>query len=431
MQLLSVILYNVRGEIRRIDFRPGRLNVVTGESRTGKGALLTIVDYCLGRKSIQVPEGPITDTVAWYATLWQLPGGQAFIARPAPAAGKASSQQAMLEFSTDLPIPALTDLRINTDAATLRTQIGRRIGIEENLTDPGPRTGRAPLEANLAHAVLMCLQNQNEISSPTTVFHRQGERAVADALRDTLPYFLGAVPPDQALKRAQLRNAKHAQQRSDAALRAAELAAQTIDVDLRALHSEARAVGLIPPGEVTDRASLVRVLHSARVAQAPEQRRPVIDDAQQQDRYLALERRAIHLRADLKRIMADRELLLTQTTEESDYEDALQLHTGRLATLDLLDPASGSDPSAGASCPACGQATPHADPVPDALRAGLTRLRDQLDSLAEVRPSQRSALIALDGQASSVRDELSSVEAALTSLATAALCVRLRWDTRG
>jgi hypothetical protein len=52
VQLLSVILYNAQGAIRRVDFRPGRLNIVTGESRTGKGALLTIVDYCLGRKSI-------------------------------------------------------------------------------------------------------------------------------------------------------------------------------------------------------------------------------------------------------------------------------------------------------------------------------------------------------------------------------------------
>ncbi|WP_169983550.1 DUF3732 domain-containing protein [Microbispora sp. H10836] len=418
MQLLSVILYNAQGAVRRVDFRPGRLNIVTGESRTGKGALLTIVDYCLGRKSIQVPEGPITDTVVWYATLWQLDEGQVFIARPAPAAGKASSQQAMLEFGNDLrQPPALEDLVVNTNAATLRTQIGRRIGIEENITDPRAG-GRAPLEATLAHAVLLCLQSQNEIASSTTLFHRQGERGIADSLRDTIPYFLGAVPQDQAIKRAQLRGAKHALQRAEAALRGAELAAQTIDVELRALYSEARAVGLIAEQEVTDRLRLVRVLQGARVAPPPQQPRPAVDDIAQQDQYIALERQAQTLRADLGRVMADRALLLDQRDGETDYEEALQLQAGRLASLGLIDAAPESGPSVSPTCPACGHETEHADPTPAALRSSLTLLQAQLENLAEARPSQRSALIALDGQASSLRDQLASTEAALTALRT-------------
>ena len=104
--------------------------------------------------------------------------------------------------------------------------------------------------ASLAHAAMLCLQGQGEIASPTALFHRQGEPRIPDALRDTIPYFLGAVPRDQALKRAQLRAARQAQQRADAALRAAEVAAQTIDVELRALHQEARAAGLVPDEDI-------------------------------------------------------------------------------------------------------------------------------------------------------------------------------------
>src|SRR5438132_4921849 len=39
VQLLSLILYNADGRTRLVEFRPGQLNIVTGESRTGKGAL--------------------------------------------------------------------------------------------------------------------------------------------------------------------------------------------------------------------------------------------------------------------------------------------------------------------------------------------------------------------------------------------------------
>ena len=419
VQLLSLILYNAEGETRQVDFRPGRLNIVTGESRTGKGALLAIVDYCLGHDAMQVPEGPITDTVIWYATLWQLENGQVFAARPAPAQGRAKTQRAMLEFGADLQPPGLDDLVVNTDSKTLRTQIGRRIGIEENITDPDPRTSRQPLEANLAHAVMLCLQNQNEISSATALFHRQGERGIADALRDTIPYFLGAVPQDQALKRAQLRGARHALQRAEAALRTAELAAQTIDVELRALHGEARAVGLVPDEDITDRTVLVRTLQGARTAPQQEQRPPATDDVARQDRYIALENRARRLRLDLKRVMADRALLLDHRSEESDYEESLQLQTGRLASLNLIDFAGTGDTTAATACPACGQHTDEADPTPAALRSSLNRLRGQLENLAEARPSQRTALLALDTQAAALREEVASAEAALNALETA------------
>lgn len=92
------------GARRDVEFAPGQLNIVTGESQTGKSALLTIVEYCLGRDSMRVPAGPISDTVSWYGALWQIsPGARAFVGRPAPAPGRASTQQAMLEFGDDTP----------------------------------------------------------------------------------------------------------------------------------------------------------------------------------------------------------------------------------------------------------------------------------------------------------------------------------------
>jgi hypothetical protein len=418
VQLLSITLYNHDGRTRTVGFRAGRLNIVTGESRTGKGALLTIADYCLGRDSMQIPAGPITDTVAWYATTWQLENGQVFVARPAPAPGKATTQQAMLEFGSDLQAPPLRALRVNADSRVLRTEIGRRIGIEENVTDPDPRTGRQPLEATLGHAALLCLQSQSEIASPTALFHRQGERGIPDALRDTIPYFLGAVPRNQALKRAQLRAARLAQQRADAAQRAAELAAQTIDVELRALHQEARAVGLVPDQDITDRLVLVRTLQGARTARKPDQLPPGAGDPARQDRYLTLERRTRELHRDLQQVLADRALLLDQRDEETGYEQALQLQAGRLASLGLFDFAADGGTEAPA-CPACGQPTSEDDPTPAALRSGLDQLRGQLENLTAAQPSQRNALAALDTRASALREELAAAQAAVNALLAA------------
>lgn len=335
MQLLALILYNASGQTRRLDFMPGALNIVTGQSETGKSALLTIVEYCLGRDTNLVPVGPIADTVAWYAALWQLDdsGARAFVARPKPAKGKASTSVAMLELGNDLEPPPLESLQTNIDSRNLRQQLGRRIGIEENLAEPGPGSLRQPLEAHIGHAALLCLQSQREIASQTVLFHRMGEDGIDQALRDTIPYFLGAAARDEAHKRAQLRDARRTLVRLKGEVDRAEQAAQTIDVELGALLAEARIVGLADLTDVNGRTDVVRVLQGARTAVPAE---VPLDSPADQDRRRALEATRDVLRAQLRRVMGDRSLLLNEAKAAGDFGASLSQQASRLTVLGLL-----------------------------------------------------------------------------------------------
>ena len=83
-QILNIAVYNARGDRREIEFKPGRVNIITGGSKTGKTALIHIVDYCLGRTECAVPIGVIRDSVAWYAVRIQTDDSQIVIARPSP-----------------------------------------------------------------------------------------------------------------------------------------------------------------------------------------------------------------------------------------------------------------------------------------------------------------------------------------------------------
>ena len=397
MQLLSLTLYGRNGRQRTVAFRAGELNIVTGESQTGKSALLTIVEYCLGRDSIRVPVGPITDTVTWYGALWQLDGAaRVFIARPAPQPGRSSTQLAMLEFGGGGLQPLSHErLAVNTDSGALREQLGRRIGIEENLAEPAPGSLRQPLEANLGHATLLCLQGQSEIANANQLFHRQGEPGIDQALRDTIPYFLGAVPRDQALKRARLRDARRTLQRAEAALRTAEEAAGTVDIQLLALFAEAQTVGLVDADERVDRVdrtALIATLQAAR--HAPEPAVPDLPDAAEQDRRRELERARDELRAELLRLIDERSLLLDQRDGENGYVNAVPFKPGAWNS-GLLDP-RGSAGSATETprnaddtnhpppldqCPACGQQMAEPTPTADQLRTSLARLNAQLAGL--------------------------------------------------
>ncbi len=428
MQLLALILYARDGRERRVGFNPGQLNVVTGESQTGKSALLTIVEFCQGRDSMRVPAGPISDSVAWYGALWQLEGGaRAFVARPAPAQGRASTQQAMLEFGgSDLEPLSFERLMVNTDTAALREQLGRRIGITENLHEPAAASLRQPLEANLGHSTLLCLQGQSEIANANQLFHRQNDVGLEQAIRDTLPYFLGAVPADQALKRVRLREAKRNLQRLDASDRAAELSAATLDATLQGLLAEAHAVGLTPVSETEGRGARITALQQARFA--PTEQAPDLPDAAAQDRRRELERTRDQLRAELRRTLDSRDLLLDHREGGAGYTRAIELQTGRMTSLQLLPTAeqheeieegTSPQPSATDGCPACGQPMAEPDPTAEQMRASLERLREELVDLAAARPKQRAALTRLDEESAGLRAELQAAENAVQALLAA------------
>ncbi|MEV4630788.1 DUF3732 domain-containing protein [Micromonospora sp. NPDC049523] len=422
MQLLALILYSRGGEKRIVDFKPGALNIVTGESQTGKSALVAIIDYCLGRDHIMVPIGPEFATVSWYAALWQLDGGRALVARPAPAPGRATSSQAMLEFGNDLEVPELAELVANTDSTSLRQQLSRRIGIEENVAEPPTGALRRPFEAGIGQATLLCLQGQDEIGSSQALFHRAGDKDIANGLRDAFPYFLGAVPQDQAMKRAQLRDARRALGRLEAQVRAAELRSGNIDGELRALFNEASAIGLVDTDLPEDRAGIILLLQEARLR--PAQEPPALPDTVQQDRRIELERSSLDLHRKLKRVLSDRRLLLDQDDGQRGYDGALVLQIGRLESLGLLDiPAhpAGHEMSSGDEnpelCPACSSTlTVGRDATNLDLGRSLRLLQEQLGELRAAPPARRLAVERLEEEAAQLRDQITAVDGGLEAL---------------
>jgi len=100
-QILNVVLYNKKGLKREIKFKLGSLNIITGDSKTGKTALIEIIDYCLGSKDCNIPEGIIRRTVVWVGLRLQVQDGQVFVARKLPERGEALSSSVVYYVRTD------------------------------------------------------------------------------------------------------------------------------------------------------------------------------------------------------------------------------------------------------------------------------------------------------------------------------------------
>ncbi|WLQ43938.1 DUF3732 domain-containing protein [Streptomyces laculatispora] len=414
MQLLALILYNANGGRRLIHFRTGALNVVTGQSASGKSTLLGIFEYCTGRKSVTFPIGPMTDTVSWYAALFQLENTRAFVARPAPGPGKkTAAEQVMLKFGPDLEPLSYTDLAPNTDRHTLRQRLGRFIGIEENHSTTPRRRGPSAVGAHLGHAALLCLQGQNEIADNNHLFHRQSDRHVASALKETLPYFLGAAPHDQARKHAQLNAARSRLTQAEKDLAQAHDPNGIAHITLAGLWHEAHTLSLVPaPTAPDDYVQATQALQDAVLAPATEQAHALEED----QRKLDLERTCADLREQLRALATDRRLLLAETAAADDYATSAHIPRGRLASLDLVPHRLDDDAS---TCALCGSVLSQPDPTIDALRNSLDRLQHQIRGIDAMRPARRAALEELHQQATRLRSRLRAAETALQALTQA------------
>ena len=199
LQIRSISIYSRDGERRDVKFKLGALNIVTGASKTGKSALLDIVDYCWGRAECTIAEGEIRKGVSWFAVHFDNDGEGVLIARKNPgAAGRASDEIYFARGVEVLPDDP-SGFHKNITADGLKTQLSATLGISENIHVPEAGSTRQPLEASSRHAILFCLQAQDEIANRRLLFHRQGEQFFPQAIRDALPYFLGAVDEDHFL----------------------------------------------------------------------------------------------------------------------------------------------------------------------------------------------------------------------------------------
>ena len=83
-QIMGIVLYGKNGQKKEICFNPGELNIITGLSKTGKTALLEIIDYCFCSDSCNIPEGIMRRTLSWVGLHIKITEGELFIARKMP-----------------------------------------------------------------------------------------------------------------------------------------------------------------------------------------------------------------------------------------------------------------------------------------------------------------------------------------------------------
>lgn len=247
MRIGEILVYSHDGQRRQIGFAPSGLNIITGESKSGKSAIIHILDYCLGSKNCHVPLGIIREKVDWYAIRLILDDGELFVARKNPDSSKKTSYEIFLDTQPEASPGSHEGLKANCNLDGLRKVLSSAVGIGENLHVPGEGQTRDPLEANFRHSIIYSFQDQSLIDNKNQLFYSQNESFVELAIRDTLPFFLGAVDQDELLNQNRLANLKRRLKQLETQLTVA-IGWQEASIDrAQTFLAEARQVRLIGP----------------------------------------------------------------------------------------------------------------------------------------------------------------------------------------
>ena len=412
MQILAIVLYSKFGERRVLRLEPGQVNIITGSSRTGKSQLIPIVDYCLGRGSCKVARGPIRNTVAWFGLLLAFPTVQMFVARKNPELGATTTNLAFLLEGSEVEIPEAAPTQ-NTTIDEVETAIDARLGIAPNLSIPGDGRTSKPLKAGFRHALMYCFQSQAEIANPNMLFHRQGDDiAMALALRDTLPYFLGVVQENDLALQQKLRRLRRELTLERKALdEEQQLYGSGFEATHRALTllSEARQLGLVPKDfseSLTDLNPTVALFRTL-VDWTPA--RPANLDAGQLNRL-------INQREEVRRKLEQTDETIATfkmyALEAEGFLPAANEQKLRLESIGFYRPHDHNP----LGCPVCGQAMAHPTPAIEAIGQNLQQLDAMLEDVVRSQPQLRKQIELLEEEQATLQRSSDALYAQIQAL---------------
>jgi hypothetical protein len=411
IQILNIVLYGHDGDQRELELKTGGVNVITGESKTGKSALIDIVDYCFGSGECRVPEGIIRKAVAWFAVRLQLSNGQAFIARRCPQPGATSSVECFVEVATSVAISPFSALRQTTNAEGLEMLLTGWCGIADNIHEVPAGQRRPPLSANFRHALLLCFQPQDEIIQRKQLFHRCADNFMAQALKDVFPYLLGAVSDDYVKKREELRRLQ--EQLRSCERRLAELAALRGDGVSKAgtLLAQARDCGftVITDGNWDAVIATLRTV-AATPATKMDERLPDFTE------FSRLSDARSILLDEQRRLRDEIAAARTFKTDEKSFSREATEQQARLKTIGIYE---GAVP--GEVCPLCANPLDSADGTPSALqlRGALTAVSTRLEAVTRSEPQMEKAVSELEQKALGIQQQLAQNRAEMDAIRSA------------
>ncbi|MEI7937358.1 MAG: DUF3732 domain-containing protein [Verrucomicrobiota bacterium] len=407
-KIVKIILWPKKeGKTRReIDFDPkGCVNVITGQSQTGKSSIISIVDYCLGSEKCAIPVGAIRNAVDWFGLVLLLQidkrPWQVLLARRNPGL-EPQSNEMYLDEGQPVHIPESCTANTHRDAVVSR--LNQLAGLPalpiRDAEEPGILS-----KPSFRDTAAFQFQAQHVVANPYTLFFKADTFVHQDKLKQIFPLVLGAIDPKTLELRQELRLLENELTQKQDQLEQRKRVNSTWLPGVRASFSQARAYGMLPSApEPEESWPLELYINHLKSVPSFIDKHGIPAVERGASSRLARDIAALERQENaISREIADRERKLKKL-ERLDYSTAA-LGEGLRAGSERLEPLHwfSNRISQSHDCPVCGSST-------ESARHEVQHLTGLARELETTVGEVRSVSTVLDKEATAVRKQLLRLE---------------------
>lgn len=354
LQIREIVLWprDPNFEPRRLQFQLGKVNVISGASRTGKSAVIPIIDYCLGAGTCSIPVKTIRKYCEWFGVVVATAQGDKLLARREPGAQRSTDDMYLLEAERITDIPRRIAKNINADA--VKRLLDELAGLSNLDFSGGAEVIGFDGRPSFRDLAAFTFQPQNVIANPDVLFFKANTYEHREKLRKIFPYVLGAVTPSLMAKQFELGRTRQQLRRKERELRNAQEVSAHWLADLKAKFSEAQELGLATkPEQELSRGQMIEQLEEivARTDLTLSVSSSTISDALRELGDLEEEERGVSRElTTLRHRLGEMNRMRVGVDQ---YQSALSLQRGRLQLSSWLVSHTGDE----VDCPMCGSHT--------------------------------------------------------------------------
>ncbi len=406
-QIRAIVLWprNPEFKPRRLQFDLGKVNVISGASRTGKSAVIPIIDYCLGSSTCTIPVNTIRKYCEWFGVVVATDQGDKLLARREPGAQRSTDDMFLMEAEriTDVP-PRIVK---NTNADTVKRLLDDLAGLSKLDFSGGDDSAGFDGRPSFRDLAAFTFQPQNIVANPDVLFFKTNTYEHREKLRKIFPYVLGAVTPALMAKQFELGRTRQELRRKERELKDAQQVSARWLADLMVKFSEAQELGLTPKLEQQPtRGQMIELLEEvvARTDLTLSVSTSTISDALRELSGLDIEEREVS--RELTTLRHRLEEMNRMRSGVDQYEAAIGLQRGRLQLSRWLV----AHTDGAADCPMCGSHTDSAHRKLETLSARLEEVEAEAGVDKEVPAAFDRELQRVTAEVGQATERLRSVQ---------------------
>ena len=246
-QLNKIVLWP-KGEqpYREVKFEPGQLNIISGASKTGKSAVIPIVDYCLAAEKCAIPVGVIRDSCSWFGIVISTVEGQKLLARREPGEQRQTSDMFVLE-GDEVTVPERI-LERNSNSSDVKGLLDRVAALPQLGFHPDSDAAYRS-RPSFRDLMAFVFQPQNIVANPNVLFFKADTTEHREKLKTIFPYVLNAVTAEILAARWEVAELKRVLRRKERELQATRATVEVWRREADAWLQQAVELGLYPVGE--------------------------------------------------------------------------------------------------------------------------------------------------------------------------------------